>query len=45
MERISRSFDIMTMSYRILLRDKQLVVLPLFSMAVMALVVGSFVFG
>jgi hypothetical protein len=44
-ERISRSFDIMTMSYRILLRDKQLVVLPLFSMAVMALVVASFVYG
>ena len=31
MERFSRSFDIMMMSYRILLRDKELVVLPLCS--------------
>ena len=45
MERISRSFDMMLLSYRILLHDKELIVLPLVSMAVTAFVVLSFVFG
>ena len=45
MERISRSFDIMMLSYRILLRDKELIVLPVISMSVIGLVILSFVFG
>jgi hypothetical protein len=45
MERISRSFDMMMLSYRILLHDKELIVLPLVSMAVTAFVVLTFVFG
>jgi hypothetical protein len=45
MERISRSFDIMILSYRVLLRDKELLVLPLVSMTVTAVTIASFVFG
>jgi hypothetical protein len=45
MERISRSFDIMILSYRVLVRDKELLVLPLVSMTVTAVTIASFVFG
>jgi|RhiMethySRZTD1v2_1073278.scaffolds.fasta_scaffold05315_8 hypothetical protein len=45
MERISRSFDVMILSYRILLRDKELIVLPLVSMTVTVVTILTFAFG
>jgi len=45
MERISRSFDIVILSYRILLRDKELMVLPLISASITIAVALSFAFG
>ncbi|MEP7309084.1 MAG: DUF6159 family protein [Acidobacteriota bacterium] len=45
MGRIGRSFQLVGQSYRILMRDKELMVLPLISGAIMAAVVASFAFG
>ena len=45
MERLSRSFDIVTQSYRILLHDKELVVLPLIAGAINISIVLSVAFG
>ena len=45
MERISRSFDMVGLSYRILLRDKELMVLPLISGIVTIAVAVSVAFG
>ena len=45
MERISRSFDIVTQSFRILLHDKELMVLPLVSGVINVGVALTFVFG
>jgi len=47
MGRISRSFELVGQSYRILMQDKELMVLPLISGLIMAVVVASFflVFG
>lgn len=45
MGRIGRSFQLVGQSYRILLRDRELMVLPLISGVVMAAVVGSVAFG
>jgi Family of unknown function (DUF6159) len=42
MERITRSFQLVGQSYRILMRDKELMILPLISGLVMAVVVASF---
>jgi Family of unknown function (DUF6159) len=42
MGRISRSFELVGQSYRILMQDKELMVLPLISGVIMAAVVGSF---
>jgi hypothetical protein len=40
--RISRSFQLVGQSYRVLMQDKELMILPLISGAVMAVVAGSF---
>jgi hypothetical protein len=45
MERISRSFQLVGQSYQVLMRDKELMVLPLLSGAIMAVVVGVIVLG
>ena len=45
MGRIGRSFQLVGQSYRILMQDKELMVLPLISGVVIAAVVGSFGFG
>lgn len=45
MGRVGRSFQLVGQSYRILMRDKELMVLPLVSGAIMAVVVFSFAFG
>ena len=45
MGRIGRSFQLVGQSYRILMQDKELMVLPLISGVVIAAVVGSFAFG
>jgi hypothetical protein len=45
MGRIGRSFQLVGQSYRILMQDKELMVLPLISGAIMAAVVVSFAFG
>lgn len=45
MERLARSFRLVSQSFRILMTDAELMVLPLISGIVMALVVASFVFG
>ena len=45
MGRIGRSFQLVGLSYRILMRDKELMVLPLISGTITALVAGSFAFG
>lgn len=45
MGRIGRSFQLVGQSYRILMQDKELMVLPLVSGAIMAAVVISFAFG
>jgi hypothetical protein len=45
MGRIGRSFQLVGLSYRILLKDRELMVLPLISGAITLLVVGSFAFG
>jgi Family of unknown function (DUF6159) len=45
MERISRSFELVGQSYRILMRDKELMVLPLLSGAIMAVVIAVVAFG
>ncbi|HET9194002.1 MAG TPA: DUF6159 family protein [Vicinamibacterales bacterium] len=45
MERLSRSFDIVTQSYRILLHDKELMVLPLIAGVINISVALSFAFG
>jgi len=45
MERFSRSFDIVTQSYRILLHDKELLVLPLIASVINISVALSFAFG
>ena len=45
MGRIGRSFQLVGQSYRILMQDKELMVLPLVSGVVIAAVVGSFAFG
>jgi Family of unknown function (DUF6159) len=42
MERITRSFQLVGQSYRILMRDKELMILPLISGLVMAVAVASF---
>src|SRR5258706_6396471 len=45
MGRIARSFELVGQSYRILMRDKELMVLPLVSGVIMAVVVASFFLG
>jgi hypothetical protein len=45
MGRIGRSFELVGQSYRILMRDKELMALPLMSGVVMALVVGGGILG
>lgn len=45
MGRIGRSFHLVGQSYRILMQDKELMVLPLISGMIMAIVAGSFAFG
>jgi len=45
MGRIGRSFQLMGQSYRILMQDKELMVLPLISGAVIAVAVAGFAFG
>jgi hypothetical protein len=45
MGRIGRSFQLVGLSYRILMKDKELMVLPLISGAIIALVAASFWFG
>jgi hypothetical protein len=45
MGRIGRSFQLVGQSYRILMQDKELMVLPLISGGVIAAVVASFAFG
>ena len=45
MDRISRSFQLVGQSYQILMRDKELMVLPLISGVIMALVVAVIVLG
>jgi hypothetical protein len=45
MGRIGRSFQLVGQSYAVLMRDKELMVLPLISGAIMAVVVASFMFG
>lgn len=45
MERLSRSFDIVTQSYRILLHDKELMVLPFIAGVINFSVALSFAFG
>ena len=45
MGRIGRSFQLVGASYRILMQDKELMVLPLISGAIIAAVVISFAFG
>lgn len=45
MDKIARSFQLVAQSYGILMKDKELVVLPLLSGLVMVAVVASFVFG
>jgi hypothetical protein len=45
MGRIGRSFQLVGQSYRILMQDKELIILPLISGVVIAAVVASFAFG
>ena len=45
MDRISRSFQLVGQSYQILMRDKELMVLPLLSGVIMAVVVGVIALG
>ena len=45
MGRIGRSFQLVGQSYRVLMQDKELMVLPLISGALMILVAASFFFG
>jgi hypothetical protein len=45
MGRIGRSFQLVGQSYRILMQDKELMVLPLISGAIMAVVVAGIAFG
>lgn len=45
MGRIARSFQLVGQSYRILIQDKELMVLPLISGAIIAAIVASFFFG
>ena len=45
MGRIGRSFQLVAQSYRILMQDKERMVLPLLSGAIIAVVVSSFAFG
>jgi hypothetical protein len=45
MGRIGRSFHLMGQSYRILMQDRELMVLPLISGAIMAVVITAMVFG
>ena len=45
MGRIGRSYQLVAQSYRILMQDRELMVLPLISGTVMAVVVGSLVVG
>lgn len=45
MGRISRSFQLMGQSYRVLMQDKELMVLPLISGTFIAVVAASFAFG
>ncbi len=45
MGRIGRSFQLVGQSYRVLMQDKELMVLPLISGAIIAVVVASFAFG
>lgn len=45
MERIARSFRLVGQSYRVLMHDKELMVLPLISGAIMIVVALSFFFG
>ena len=42
MGRIGRSFQLVGQSYGVLMQDKELMVLPLFSGVIMAVVVGTF---
>jgi hypothetical protein len=45
MGRIGRSFQLVGQSYRVLMQDKELMILPLISGTVIAIVVASFAFG
>jgi hypothetical protein len=45
MGRIGRSFQLVGQSYRILMQDKELMVLPLISGAIMVAVIGAVAFG
>jgi hypothetical protein len=45
MERITRSFQLVSQSYQVLMRDKELMILPLVSGVIMAFVVGIVAMG
>ena len=45
MNRVTRSFDLVAQSYRVLMQDKELMVLPLISGVIIIAVVASFFFG
>lgn len=45
MGRIARSWELTRQSYRVLMQDKELLLLPLLSSTIILLVCGSFVFG
>jgi hypothetical protein len=45
MDRITRSFQLVAQSYRVLMQDKELMLLPLASGAVMAVVLATFALG